>query len=266
MPRREDLKSILLIGSGPIVIGQACEFDYSGTQACRVLKEEGYRVILANSNPATIMTDPDFADATYIEPLRMDVIKEIIEKEAPDALLPTLGGQTALNLARELAEEGILEKNNVELIGADADAIATAEDREKFKVAMTEIGLGVPASGVARNIEEAREIAKKVGLPLIVRPAYILGGKGTGIASTNEEFEQIAEREWKAHITDVAWQNIKAEFNESTLECFQLMQEGGNAKDVAEKLSLSESSVYVFSKRVKDRFIKEVRRLDVEWS
>ena len=194
MPRREDIKSILLIGSGPIVIGQACEFDYSGTQACRVLKEEGYRVILANSNPATIMTDPDFADATYIEPLRMDVIKEIIEKEAPDALLPTLGGQTALNLARELAEEGILEKNNVELIGADADAIATAEDREKFKVAMTEIGLGVPASGVARNIEEAREIAKKVGLPLIVRPAYILGGKGTGIASTNEEFEQIAER------------------------------------------------------------------------
>ena len=141
MPRREDIKSILLIGSGPIVIGQACEFDYSGTQACRVLKEEGYRVILANSNPATIMTDPDFADATYIEPLRMDVIKEIIEKEAPDALLPTLGGQTALNLARELAEEGILEKNNVELIGADADAIATAEDREKFKVAMTEIGL-----------------------------------------------------------------------------------------------------------------------------
>ena len=194
MPRREDIKSILLIGSGPIVIGQACEFDYSGTQACRVLKEEGYRVILANSNPATIMTDPDFADATYIEPLRMDVIKEIIEKEAPDALLPTLGGQTALNLARELAEEGILEKNNVELIGADADAIATAEDREKFKVAMTEIGLGVPASGVARNSEEAREIAKKVGLPLIVRPAYILGGKGTGIASTNEEFEQIAER------------------------------------------------------------------------
>ena len=194
MPRRDDIKSILLIGSGPIVIGQACEFDYSGTQACRVLKEEGYRVILANSNPATIMTDPDFADATYIEPLRMDVIQEIIEKEAPDALLPTLGGQTALNLARELAEEGILEKNNVELIGADADAIATAEDREKFKVAMTEIGLGVPASGVARNIEEAREIAKKVGLPLIVRPAYILGGKGTGIASTNEEFEQIAER------------------------------------------------------------------------
>jgi Carbamoylphosphate synthase large subunit (split gene in MJ) len=162
MPRRDDIKSILLIGSGPIVIGQACEFDYSGTQACRVLKEEGYRVILANSNPATIMTDPDFADATYIEPLRMDVIQEIIEKEAPDALLPTLGGQTALNLARELAEEGILEKNNVELIGADADAIATAEDREKFKVAMTEIGLGIPASRVARNIEEAREIAKKL--------------------------------------------------------------------------------------------------------
>jgi len=194
MPRRDDIESILLIGSGPIVIGQACEFDYSGTQACRVLKEEGYRVVLANSNPATIMTDPDFADATYIEPLRVDVIKRIIEKEKPDALLPTLGGQTALNLARELVEEGILEENNVELIGADADAIATAEDREKFKVAMTEIGLGVPASGVARNMEEAREIADEVGLPLIVRPAYILGGKGTGIASTNEEFEKIAER------------------------------------------------------------------------
>ncbi len=194
MPRRDDINSILLIGSGPIVIGQACEFDYSGTQACRVLKEEGYRVILANSNPATIMTDPDFADATYIEPLRLDVIKRIIEKEKPDALLPTLGGQTALNLARELAEEGILEENNVELIGADADAIATAEDREKFKVAMTEIGLGVPASGVARNMKEASEISNDLGLPLIVRPAYILGGKGTGIASTNEEFEQIAER------------------------------------------------------------------------
>jgi len=192
MPRRDDINSILLIGSGPIVIGQACEFDYSGTQACRVLKEEGYRVILANSNPATIMTDPDFADATYIEPLRLDVIKRIIEKEKPDALLPTLGGQTALNLARELAEEGILEENNVELIGADADAIATAEDREKFKVAMTEIGLGVPASGVARNMKEASEISNDLGLPLIVRPAYILGGKGTGIASTSEEFEQIA--------------------------------------------------------------------------
>ncbi len=194
MPKREDIKSILLIGSGPIVIGQACEFDYSGTQACRVLKEEGYRVILANSNPATIMTDPDFADATYIEPLRMDVIKRIIEKEKPDALLPTLGGQTALNLARELAEEGILEENDVELIGADAEAIATAEDREKFKIAMTEIGLRVPASGVARNIQEAHEIVKKVELPVIIRPAYILGGKGTGIASTNEEFEKIASR------------------------------------------------------------------------
>ena len=140
------------------------------------------------------MTDPDFADATYIEPLRVDVIKRIIEKEKPDALLPTLGGQTALNLARELAEEGILQENNVELIGADAEAIATAEDREKFKIAMTEIGLRVPASGVARNIQEAHEIVKKVELPVIIRPAYILGGKGTGIASTNEEFEKIASR------------------------------------------------------------------------
>ena len=194
MPKREDIKSILIIGAGPIVIGQACEFDYSGAQACKALREESYRVILVNSNPATIMTDPKMADATYIEPIEWRTLEKIIEKEKPDALLPTLGGQTALNLARELAEEGILEENNVELIGADADAIATAEDREKFKVAMTEIGLGVPASGVARNMKEAREIANQVGLPLIVRPAYILGGKGTGIASTNEDFEQIAKR------------------------------------------------------------------------
>src|SRR6478672_2806288 len=149
MPRRDDLESILIIGSGPIVIGQACEFDYSGTQACRVLRQEGYRVILANSNPATIMTDPDFADATYVEPLDVQVLAKIIERERPDAVLPTLGGQTALNLAMELVEQGVLDRYGVELIGADAEAIATAEDRERFKVAMMEIGLDVPASGVA---------------------------------------------------------------------------------------------------------------------
>jgi len=192
MPRRDDIGSVLLIGSGPIVIGQACEFDYSGTQACRVLRQEGYRVILANSNPATIMTDPDFADATYIEPLRLDVLTRIIDKERPDALLPTLGGQTALNLAMELVEAGVLDEYGVELIGADAEAIATAEDRERFKTAMLEIGLDVPASGIAHDMDEARRVVECIGLPAVIRPAYILGGRGTGIAATAEEFERVA--------------------------------------------------------------------------
>jgi len=192
MPRRDDIQSILLIGSGPIVIGQACEFDYSGTQACRVLREEGYRVILVNSNPATIMTDPDFADATYVEPLRLDVLEAIIVRERPDALLPTLGGQTALNLAMELVEAGVLEEYDVELIGADAEAIATAEDRGRFKEAMIEIGLSVPDSGIAHTMAEARSVVDSIGLPVVIRPAYILGGKGTGMAATPEEFEKAA--------------------------------------------------------------------------
>ena len=192
MPKREDLQSILVIGSGPIVIGQASEFDYSGTQACRVLREEGYRVILANSNPATIMTDPDFADATYVEPLSVPVLEAIIAKEKPDALLPTLGGQTALNLSMDLQRAGILDAHNVELIGADEVAIDTAENRDKFKQAMIEIGLDVPKSGIAHDMERAREIADELGLPVIIRPAYILGGKGTGIAETPEEFEHVA--------------------------------------------------------------------------
>src|SRR5215210_5259731 len=152
MPKRTDIQSILLIGSGPIVIGQACEFDYSGTQACRILRAEGYRVILVNSNPATIMTDPDFADRTYVEPLDVDVLRAVIERERPDALLPTLGGQTALNLAMALYEQGVLEEFGVELIGASAEAIRTAEDREEFKAAMTEIGLSVPSSGFAHTL------------------------------------------------------------------------------------------------------------------
>jgi carbamoyl-phosphate synthase large subunit len=193
MPKRTDLHSILIIGSGPIVIGQACEFDYSGTQACRVLKEEGYRVILANSNPATIMTDPDFADATYIEPLTPEVLAAIIEKEKPDAVLPTLGGQTGLNLAMELFRRGLVGvPGTPELIGANAEAIETAEDREKFKQAMIGIGLSVPASGTAHNMAEARVVLEKIGLPIIVRPAYILGGRGTGMAYTLEEFETVA--------------------------------------------------------------------------
>ena len=192
MPKRTDIRKVLLIGSGPIVIGQACEFDYSGTQACRVLKEEGYEVVLANSNPATIMTDPDFADATYIEPLSAPVLTEIIKQENPDALLPTLGGQTALNLAMELEELGVLKQYGVELIGADATAIATAEDRAKFKEAMIEIGLSVPISGVAHSMDDAERIITEIGLPVIVRPAYILGGKGTGIAETPEDFSTLA--------------------------------------------------------------------------
>ncbi|MFM9136806.1 MAG: carbamoyl phosphate synthase large subunit, partial [Actinomycetota bacterium] len=193
MPRRDDLESILIIGSGPIVIGQACEFDYSGTQACRVLRSEGYRVILANSNPATIMTDPSFADRTYIEPLTVDYLEAIIEREQPDAVLPTLGGQTALNLAMELHARGrVGVPSKPELIGANAEAIATAEDRDKFKRAMLEIGLRVPKSGVAHTMEEAWEVLAEVELPVIIRPAYILGGRGTGIAHTEEEFRKVA--------------------------------------------------------------------------
>jgi carbamoyl-phosphate synthase large subunit len=193
MPRRDDLHTILVIGSGPIVIGQACEFDYSGTQACRVLRDEGYRVVLANSNPATIMTDPDFADRTYIEPLTPDVLARIIERERPDAVLPTLGGQTGLNVAMALFEQGVIGvPGKPEMIGADAEAIATAEDRERFKRAMVEIGLDVPRSGIAHSIGEARAVAAEVGLPVIIRPAYILGGRGTGIAATIEELERIA--------------------------------------------------------------------------
>ncbi|MEM9713625.1 MAG: carbamoyl-phosphate synthase large subunit [Actinomycetota bacterium] len=192
MPRRDDLHRILIIGSGPIVIGQACEFDYSGTQACRVLREEGYEVILANSNPATIMTDPDFADRTYVEPLTVPVLEAIIERERPDALLPTLGGQTALNLAMDLEAAGVLERHGVEMIGADAEAIETAENRQRFKEAMLEIGLDVPRSGVAHSMDEAREVVEQIGLPVIIRPAYILGGRGTGIAATPEEFEAVA--------------------------------------------------------------------------
>ena len=193
MPKRTDIHSILIIGSGPIVIGQACEFDYSGTQACRVLREEGYRVILANSNPATIMTDPDFADATYIEPLTPEVVARIIERERPDAVLPTMGGQTALNIAMTLFERGLVGvPGTPELIGANAEAISTAEDREKFKKAMIEIGLDVPASGIAHTLAQAIEVLETIGLPCIIRPAYILGGRGTGIASTFEEFTHLA--------------------------------------------------------------------------
>ena len=194
MPKRTDIQSILIIGAGPIVIGQACEFDYSGTQACKALRAEGYRIILVNSNPATIMTDPETADATYIEPVRWQTVREIIKKERPDAVLPTMGGQTALNCALDLQREGVLEEFGVELIGASAEAIDTAEDREKFRTAMDEIGLQSPVSFIAHTLEEALEAQKNLGFPVIIRPSFTLGGSGGGIAYNREEFTEICQR------------------------------------------------------------------------
>jgi carbamoyl-phosphate synthase large subunit len=194
MPKRTDIKSILIIGAGPIVIGQACEFDYSGTQACKALKAEGYRIILVNSNPATIMTDPELADATYVEPITPEIVAKIIEKERPDALLPTMGGQTALNTALALDKQGVLAKFGVELIGAKAAAIAKAEDRELFREAMTKIGLVTPKSVLARSRDQAMAALEQVGLPAIIRPSYTLGGMGGGIAYNREEFAEIVER------------------------------------------------------------------------
>ena len=193
MPRRTDIKSILIIGSGPIVIGQACEFDYSGTQACKVLKEEGFRVILVNSNPATIMTDPEFADATYIEPITPEYIEAIIAKERPDAILPTMGGQTALNNALALHELGILKKYGVELIGAKPDAIKRAEDREEFLATMSSIGLEMPRGGFVTSVEEAAELIETVGFPMIIRPSFTMGGSGGGIAWNKQEFRDIVQ-------------------------------------------------------------------------
>jgi carbamoyl-phosphate synthase large subunit len=189
MPKRTDLKKIMLIGSGPIVIGQACEFDYSGTQACKALREEGFEVVLVNSNPATIMTDPEMADHTYIEPITPEIVAKIIEKERPDALLPTLGGQTGLNTAVQVAEMGVLEKFGVELIGASADVIRKAEDRDLFRAAMTKIGLRVPQSAIVRDRESALAAAEKIGYPVIVRPSFTLGGTGGGVAYNREDLE-----------------------------------------------------------------------------
>jgi len=205
MPKRTDIHSVLIIGAGPIIIGQACEFDYSGTQACKALREEGYRIILVNSNPATIMTDPEFADRTYIEPITLDCVEKVIAREVEEmkrmgakgklALLPTLGGQTALNTAMGLHKRGVLEKYGVEMIGANAGAIERGEDRQIFKDLMLSIGLDVPISGTAHNLEESRQVAEKIGrLPLIIRPAFTLGGTGGGIAYNREEFETMAKR------------------------------------------------------------------------
>jgi carbamoyl-phosphate synthase large subunit len=194
VPKRSDLKSILIIGAGPIVIGQACEFDYSGAQACKALKQEGFRIVLVNSNPATIMTDPETADAVYIEPINRATLERIIAKERPDALLPTMGGQTALNCALDLADSGILEKYDVELIGASREAIRMAEDRELFRRAMIEIGLECPKAEVAKSLEQALDIQTRVGFPTIIRPSFTLGGSGGGIAYNREEFIEIINR------------------------------------------------------------------------
>ncbi len=194
MPKRTDIRRVLVIGSGPIVIGQACEFDYSGTQACKALREEGLEVILVNSNPATIMRDPEIADRTYVEPLTPEFVEAIIARETPDAVLPTVGGQTALNLAVDLAAAGVLQKYNVQLIGASIEAIKIAEDRQLFKDAMRGIGLEVPQSGLARDFAEATELAAALGFPLVIRPSFTLGGVGGGIAYNVEEFREIAER------------------------------------------------------------------------
>jgi len=202
MPKRNDIESVLIIGAGPIIIGQACEFDYSGVQACKALKEEGYRVILVNSNPATIMTDPGFADATYIEPITWRAVEKIIEIEKPDVLLPTMGGQTALNCALDLEREGVLAKYGVQMIGATKEAIDKAEDREKFKVAMNKIGLETVKGDIAHSMDQAFEILDGLGLPVIIRPSFTMGGTGGGIAYNKEEFVEICERGLDASPTD----------------------------------------------------------------
>ena len=194
MPKRNDIKSVLIIGAGPIIIGQACEFDYSGTQACKALKEEGLRVILVNSNPATIMTDPIMADATYVEPIEKKVIHEIIKKENPDAILPTMGGQTALNVTLELHREGILEKENIEIIGAKPESIEKAEDRNLFKKSMENIGLSSAKANVINNLSDAINSLNSIGLPCIIRPSFTLGGEGGGVAYNRDEFVSIVEQ------------------------------------------------------------------------
>ncbi|HKJ05723.1 MAG TPA: carbamoyl-phosphate synthase large subunit, partial [Geopsychrobacteraceae bacterium] len=226
MPKRTDIKKILIIGAGPIVIGQACEFDYSGTQACKALKEEGYEVVLLNSNPATIMTDPDFADRTYVEPVTPEALTRIIERERPDALLPTLGGQTALNTAVSVAESGVLDKYGVELIGARLGPIKKAEDRTLFKQAMEKIGVEVPRSGLAHNHQEAMEVIAHIGFPAIIRPSFTLGGTGGGVAYNREEYETMALAGIDASPTDeilveesvIGWKEYELEVMRDTAD------------------------------------------------
>ena len=278
MPKREDISSILLIGSGPIIIGQACEFDYSGTQACRALREEGFRVVLVNSNPATIMTDPDLADATYIEPINAEWVERVIEKERPDALLPTMGGQTALNVALELHDTGVLEKYGVELIGADTRAIRMAEDREEFAEAMDRIGLNVPHGGFAGTVDEAMVIADDTGFPAIIRPSFTLGGTGGGIAWNREEFEAKVRRGLElSPITEVlidrsviGWKEFELEVMRDgadnvvivcSIENFDPMGvHTGDSITVAPAMTLSDDEY----QRMRDAAIKIIREIGVE--
>src|SRR5512136_1845197 len=219
MPRIEGIEKVLIIGSGPIIIGQACEFDYSGTQACKALRSAGYEIVLVNSNPATIMTDPDMADVTYVEPLTVEAIEKIIEKEKPHALLPNLGGQTGLNLASELSKRGILAKHSVQIIGVKADAIERGEDRIEFKNTMNKLDIPMPLSDPAYSVEEALSIADKLGYPVVVRPAYTLGGWGGGITYNKEELKIIASRGIAAsligqiHIEEavIGWEELELE-------------------------------------------------------
>src|SRR5664279_2424225 len=228
MPKRTDIKSILVLGSGPIVIGQACEFDYSGTQACRALRREGYRVVLVNSNPATIMTDPEFADATYIEPLDRDTVAAIIGQEKPDALLPTVGGQTALNLAVALDEAGVLAKYGVETLGASIHSVKLGENRLLFKQAMQEVGVDVLRSDIARSLEEARAVAVPFGYPVVVRPSFTLGGTGGGIAFNKDDFDSIVKRgltlspvhELLIEESVLGWKEFELEVMRDTVDTF----------------------------------------------
>src|SRR6201989_1983612 len=224
MPKRTDISSILIIGAGPIVIGQAAEFDYSGSQAVKALKSEGYRVIVVNSNPATIMTDPELADATYIEPITPEIVAKILEKERPDALLPTMGGQTALNTALALFKDGTLDRLGIELIGANAEAIEKAEDRLKFREAMDRIGLESPRSAIAHSIDDAMAALETVGLPAIIRPSFTLGGTGGGIAYNREEFIAIVEGGLEASPTN------EGLIEESVLGWKEFEMEGGRDK------------------------------------
>src|SRR5436853_5730773 len=278
MPKRTDIKRVLIIGSGPIVIGQACEFDYSGSQACKALRAEGLEVVLVNSNPATIMTDPELADRTYVEPLTVEVLDAIIARERPDALLPTVGGQTALNLAVDLAAAGVLEKYNVELIGASITAIKVAEDRQRFKDAMREIGLDVPQSGVARSLAEAIELAKTLGFPLVIRPSFTMGGVGGGIAYNIEEFRDLAERgielspvhEILVEESVIGWKEFKLEVMRDAADNFVVIcsienidpmgVHTGDSITVAPILTLSDKEY----QRMRDAARRIIRRVGVE--
>jgi carbamoyl-phosphate synthase large subunit len=278
MPRRTDIKRVLIIGSGPIVIGQACEFDYSGSQACKALRAEGLEVVLVNSNPATIMTDPELADRTYVEPLTPEFVAAVIERERPDALLPTVGGQTGLNLAVDLANAGTLDKFGVQLIGASIEAIKVAEDRLRFKEAMRSIGLDVPESGLARSRPEAMDLAQALGFPLVIRPSFTLGGVGGGIAYNVEEFRELAERglelspvhEILVEESVIGWKEFELEVMRDVADNFVVIcsienvdpmgVHTGDSITVAPILTLSDKEY----QRMRDAARRIIRRVGVE--